>query len=117
MQLEKREDEIRYHTQRPSGDGVFKARYRLGAKLDESDPNSLEFFLAERYLLFVDRGKDLYCGQVHHRPYPLQKVELSTVEEGLFAAAGFPAAKGLPEFAHYASGVDVDIFPLLKLSP
>jgi hypothetical protein len=48
--------------------------------------------------------------QVHHQPYPARQATILDVDEGLFQAAGLPPAQGLPAIAHYAEGVDVEIF-------
>jgi uncharacterized protein YqjF (DUF2071 family) len=72
----------------------------------------LEHFFLERYLLYVERKRTLYRGQVHHAPYPAQQVEVLEVRETLSRAAGLPATEGLPALAHYAEGVDVEVFDL-----
>jgi uncharacterized protein len=74
-------------------------------------PGSLEHFLLERYLLYCVAGERLYSGQVHHKPYPAQTAEVLSIEEDLVAAAGLRHSLGAP-LAHFAEGVDVEIFPL-----
>lgn len=75
---------------------------------------TLEYFLAERYLLYsVDRAGQLYRGQVHHRPYPLRQAAVAHLDESLLCAAGLH-----PPEAHchalFSEGVEVDIFPLRR---
>jgi uncharacterized protein YqjF (DUF2071 family) len=73
---------------------------------------TLEYFLAERYLLYsLARGGELRQGRVHHAPYPLQIAEVRTLEESMLAASKIdrPAA---PALAHYARGVSVEVFGL-----
>ena len=76
-------------------------------------PGSLEFFLAERYLLYAAgrRPGSLLRGRVHHSPYPLRPARLLGLEESALAAAGIdrPAA---PPLAHYARRVVVEVFGL-----
>lgn len=80
-------------------------------------PGSLEFFLAERYLLYSAgrrpgaRGPALFRGRVHHDPYPLRRARLVDLEESALAAAGI-ARPGGPPLAHYARRVDVEVFGL-----
>jgi uncharacterized protein len=76
-------------------------------------PGSLEHFLAERYVLYAARGRRLYQGRVHHAPYPLQKARADVLREDLVAAAGLSHPDVAP-LAHYASSVDVEIFPLRR---
>lgn len=52
--------------------------------------------------------------QVHHAPYPLQPATVHSWEESLFAACGIARPDAEP-LAHYASGVDVEIFDLEDL--
>ncbi|MCA9069993.1 MAG: DUF2071 domain-containing protein, partial [Planctomycetaceae bacterium] len=75
MILEHRGDEVIYETCRPSG-VLHKVRYRLGEFLGPSQPDSLEFFFLERYLLFTEHRNKLYEGQVYHTPYPAQAAEV-----------------------------------------
>lgn len=89
---------------------TFVARYRIGEPLGPSRPGTLEHFLLERYLLHVERGGTLWTMQVHHQPYPAQRADVLELREGLCAAAGLPPVPGLPPLAHYAPGVDVEIF-------
>jgi hypothetical protein len=76
---------------------------------------TLEYFLAERYLLYsVSRGGVLSTGQVHHTPYPLQVAQVVSMEESALRAAGIERPD-VPPLAHYASGVDVEVFGLERV--
>jgi uncharacterized protein len=79
-------------------------------------PGSLEFFLAERYILYTQNRNTVFSGQVHHTPYPLQSAELLSLDESLLAAAGFSRPARSP-LAHFAHGVDVDVFRLERAKP
>ena len=89
-----------------------KVRYRPDGEVTPAVPGTLEHFLAERYLLYADRGGGrIQRGQVHHTPYPLQRATVLSWEESIFAAAGIARPAGEP-VAHYAAGVSVDVFDL-----
>jgi uncharacterized protein YqjF (DUF2071 family) len=79
-----------------------------------SKPGTLEHFLLERYLLYARKNGQLYRGQVHHSAYPAQRAELIEMDESLIQAAGFerPAEEPL---IHYASEVNVHVFPLVPV--
>jgi uncharacterized protein YqjF (DUF2071 family) len=77
-------------------------------------PGTLEYFLAERYLLYSRRDGELYRGRVHHEPYPLQASEVLSLDECLLAAAGL-VRPSQPPLAHFAAGVDAEIFALRHL--
>jgi uncharacterized protein YqjF (DUF2071 family) len=79
-----------------------------------SAPGRLEHFLIERYLLYASRRGRLYRGQVHHPPYPVQAAEVRALDETLLNAAGITRPQG-PPLAHFASGVDVEVFGLQRL--
>lgn len=82
---------------RVSGETVFyesfrprsplaKFRYRPAGVFRETEPGSLEFFLAERYVLYsVNSEGRLFSGKVHHVPYATAPAEVS---EWSFQPAG-----------------------------
>ncbi len=80
-----------------------------------SEPGSLSAFLAERYLLYSEARGKLYRGQVHHSPYPLQPAQVFTLADSLVKEAGVSVLDS-PPLAHYADRVDVEIFPLHRVS-
>ena len=103
---------VRYETRRRGAGTRHFVRYRVGRELGACEPGTLEHFLLERYLLFVQRRGQILCGQVYHTPYPAREAEVLEVEDQLVAAAGLPPVAGLPTVAHFSPGVDVEIFPL-----
>jgi len=58
----------------------------------------------------------LFSGQVFHTPYPAQTAFVDEVDTQLIAAAGLPNVDGLPVLSHYSAGVDVEVFPLQRIS-
>jgi len=74
-------------------------------------PGTLDHFLVERYLLYsMDKHHQLHRARVHHQPYPLQRVEVETLEETLVWAAGIRRPDAAP-IRHYAREVSVEIEP------
>jgi uncharacterized protein len=112
MQMEQSGSGIEYLSRRSGNGAVHHLRYEIGEPLGASEPGGLEHFLLERYLLFVRRGGRVLVGQVHHRPYPVQRARVLEVQDELIAAAGLPAVSTPPRWAHYSAGVDVEVFPL-----
>lgn len=83
-----------------------------GGPQGEARPGTLEFFLAERYLLFTELAPGgIARGQVHHRPYPLQTATLQRCDQSLLSAAGINVETP-PAHVLFSPGVTVDIFPL-----
>jgi uncharacterized protein len=102
----------RVHRDAPSAE--FRGRYRPIAPVVESRPGSLEAWLTERYALYTTAGSQLYRGDIHHAPWPLQLAEMELERNTMTLAHGFH----LPEIApllHYAHRQDVLIWPLLRI--
>lgn len=78
-------------------------------------PGTLEWFLAERYLLFsADKRGRIFTGRVHHAPYrvaPLDPAEFRGTPLPI-AWDGFDPPADPPASALAAEPVDVRIFPL-----
>jgi len=94
----------------------LRIRYRAIGPVTPAKPGSLEHFLAERYLLYAYRDGQLYRGRVHHAPYPLQTAEIEGLEETLLSAAGIRRPDA-PPLMHYASELNVRIYPLRTVTP
>jgi uncharacterized protein len=92
----------------------YLIRGRATGKAQPARPGTLEHFLAERYILYAKGRGCLYRGQVYHLPYPLQTAQALTVDETLLAAAGI-VRPDTPPIAHFAAGVDVEVFALQRL--
>ncbi len=87
--------------------------YREKGSPEASVPGTLEYFLAERYLLYAHRRDRLWSGRVYHKPYPLQEAEVELCDDRLMLLSGFSPTNRAPDLAHYASGVQVDVYPLM----
>ena len=86
--------------------------YAPGAELPQPEPDSLEFFLLERYRLYSPAPDGLRRGAVFHEPYPLCRAELTAWDENLLALDGFTPTGRPPDHVLMSRGVDVRIFPL-----
>jgi uncharacterized protein YqjF (DUF2071 family) len=93
---------------RGARDARLEVTWRLGDAMEPSRPGTLDWFLVERYLLYVARRGHLYRTRVRHRPYPLRHVTVDGIAETLRRAAGLPAPT-VPALVQYSPGVDVDI--------
>jgi uncharacterized protein len=116
MMLSRDGGRITYRMQRRRSAARLHVVYEPDEWLGPSRPDTLDHFLVERYLLFVQRGNRLWCGQVHHEPYAVQRVRVMQSDETLLEAAGLPAGEG-PPLAHFVRGVDVEVFRLTPAGP
>lgn len=111
------EGAVRYTSdRRGAGAARLRVRYTPAGPTGVAPPGSLEYFLAERYVLYTAGRGGLYRGRVHHRPYPLQPARVEGLEETLLAAAGLTRPEEAP-LAHYAREVSAEVFPLERLAP
>jgi hypothetical protein len=101
---------IDYRTTRTHHGARLNVRFRPGAALGPSAPDTLQHFLLERYFLFNLRKGAVWKGHVHHVPYPARECEVLSIDESLTRGAGLPASSGAPETVHFSDGVEVEVF-------
>ena len=92
--------------------------YRPAGPGRAAEPGSLEFFLVERYTLFAHAARPgrLYAGRVAHAPYQVAGAEAPVWDDGMMRLAGFDPAGRPPEHRCTAATVNVEIFPLRRVS-
>lgn len=79
-------------------------------------PDSLEFFLLERYCLFAfDNRRRLFRGFVRHSPYLVRPLRVRQHDAHLFAASPFRAPASPPMHVVGSAGVDVAIYPIEEI--
>ncbi len=103
---------IHYRSQRRGQAHVSEFKYRLKTTTHLAAPGTLEFFLAERYLLFANTPRGLRSGRVHHAPYPLAEVELEAWDADLFRLNDYPVPNRPPDHIIGSPGVTVKVYPL-----
>ncbi len=55
----------------------------------------------------------MHSGQVSHKPYPAQRATVLSLKQTMLEAVGLPKTDRPPDYAHYATGVDVEVFPMM----
>ncbi len=97
----------------PEG-GQFQSTfvYKAEKATFTADPESLEFFLTERYALFSKQGNSIALGRIHHEPYPLTRVGVSQWDTQLLEVNGLVNLNRAPDHAIFSPGVDVEVFML-----
>jgi uncharacterized protein YqjF (DUF2071 family) len=111
IQLEQAGKIIDYDLERSQDEAQFHATWTIGRDLPEAEPETLEFFLVERYCLYSTDGSRLYRSRIHHRPWPLQEARLSSLSSTMIEADGLPEPASEP-LLHYAEALEVGIWPL-----
>jgi uncharacterized protein YqjF (DUF2071 family) len=100
---------IQYQCRRSGKDGVSSFDYTLSPAARHAVPGTLDFFLAERYVLFANTQRGLHIGYVHHTPYPLCEAAVAGFDQLPFAWDEFEAADRPPDHIIGSAGVDVRI--------
>jgi uncharacterized protein YqjF (DUF2071 family) len=89
----------------------FEATWTVGADFPQPPPDSLDFFLVERYCLYTSDGGKLYRCRIFHKPWPLQQASLSKYKSSMMEANGLPSPAELP-LLRGGGPVNVEIWPL-----
>ena len=92
----------------PANAGI---RYRpIEGPAAPAKAGTIEHFLVERYILYAeDRDRQLWRARVHHQPYPLQKADVTHLEETLVWASKIRRPEA-PALRHYAREVNVKVY-------
>ena len=117
MSLQQQGDSIDYSSSRIQKDAppaAFRGRWTVGESLPTADPESLEFFLTERYCLYSISDEQLYRCRIHHAPWPLRAASVGDFDSSMLEALGVPTPSNAP-LLHYAEELKVDIWPLLRV--
>ena len=112
-----RGDWIDYFFRRRGTSAPAHFRHRGSGENRPTKPESLEFFLLERYYLFAYRRTTgtLLRGQVAHAPYRFRDVELADFSALPAQLDGFDEISGAPDHTCIVDGFDVDIFAQEKV--
>lgn len=90
---------------------IFK--YKAGDLIGPASPESLEFFLLERYLLFSSRKKGgLFKVLVHHEPYQMYEPLIEYASDQPLIWNGLLPMQKNPLHRMVSKGVNVDVFPI-----
>ena len=113
ISLNSRDNTVAYGSTREGAEtpADFEATWTVGADLPQPPPDSLDFFLVERYCLYTFDGGKLYLCRIFHKPWPLQQASLSTYKSSMMEANGLPSPVGDP-LLHSGGPVNVEIWSL-----
>jgi uncharacterized protein YqjF (DUF2071 family) len=107
---------IHYTCQRKSPDIREAAfEYAPPTQAAPAAPDTLEWFLVERYILFSsNRKNEIFCGRVHHSPYQIASADCASWSAEPLRWEGFSMPDHPPASLLTATPVDVEIFPLRR---
>jgi uncharacterized protein YqjF (DUF2071 family) len=93
----------------------FEAVWTQGAPLPQATPDSLEFFLTERYCLYTVWSERLYRARIFHPPWSLCRAALVSYSSTMLETHGLPTPSGRPLLHHQAVPLHVEIWPLQEI--
>jgi uncharacterized protein YqjF (DUF2071 family) len=117
MTLQQQGETITYsstRTHKAAPPAEFHATWNIGEALEPSTPESLAFFLTERYCLYAAHKEKLHRLRIFHPIWPLRRARLSSFHSTMVESLGVPTPVGEP-LLHYAEELKVDIWPLVKM--
>ena len=92
-----------FEARRSDGAGSFSASYRGVGPAAPAEPDTLEYFLAERYCLYA--GDGAVRAEIHHPPWPLQAAEAHVEQAGIS-----PVPLDCEPICHFAARQDVVVW-------
>ena len=113
MKAESAGEEIVHRSLRHDAAAEFRGRYRPVAPVELRKPGTLEHWLSERYCLYTAHKSEVYRGEIHHVPWPLQDASAHISVNSLASAAGIVLPDANPVL-HFAKRLDVLVWPLRR---
>jgi uncharacterized protein len=86
MRVNRSKDWIMYDSKRTDRRGEpaqFRANYRPTGEVFHAQPDSLEYFLTERYCLLLEDDGTPHCVDIHHPQWPLQRGEVQILKNSM----------------------------------
>jgi len=118
MQCQRVDDTIHYYSHRTHHSTLsadFVAPYRPIGPVTYSRPDTLVHWFTERYCLYTVANKQVYRGDIHHLPWPLQAAELDITRNTMAHSHNIPLPDTHP-LLHYANRQEVLAWPLQVVS-
>jgi uncharacterized protein YqjF (DUF2071 family) len=95
---------------------LFSCVWEVGDKLPQSEPDSLEYFLTERYCLYSHRKGSLWRGRIFHEPWALREatIETGSLQSSMLEAIGL-TEQGDEPIVHYAESIETEAWGLERV--
>jgi len=113
MSAEQRDGVIHYSSHRYCGHAEFKSHYCPVKEVRFADRGSIEHWFTERYCLYTTHRGQVYRGEIHHAPWPLQEAEAELETNTIAPASAISPPRG-PAHLLFARKLDVLIWPLAR---
>jgi uncharacterized protein len=118
MSIERQDRTIHFtsrRTHRHAASAEFEASWTVGDRLAQPEPDSLDFFLIERYCLYTARKGKLYRARIFHRPWPLHAARLLSCRSTMLEAQGLHSPEAEPLLHQQGDPLRVQIWPPVRV--
>jgi uncharacterized protein len=120
MQADESSGKVEFTSRRKNTDAANTTTFSFAPadqRVNMASPRSLEFFLAERYLLFsrAQRTGKLYSARVHHAPHPLVNVTLEKWDQHMLELNDLVTAARPPDHQMLSLQVDTTIYSIEEI--
>lgn len=119
MKLEESGESVTFTSRRTDSAGAgakFDATWTRGKTLPRPTPESLEFFLVERYCLYAARGERIYRARIFHQPWSLRGAVVDSLSSTIGESHGIELPAN-PALVHaQADPLAVEVWPLKEVS-
>lgn len=106
MEVRSANGRISYRSRRPDGSAEVAVRYEPVGDTFQAARGSLEHFLTERYALYVVlKNRSVIRGDIHHRPWDLQRAEAELSRNTVAETEGI-RLPDIPPLLHYSARQD-----------
>lgn len=120
MHLHKVGDTVHYtshRTHRNAPPAEFHGTYTPAGPVYTAVQGTIDYWLTERYALYTsDQRGQVYIGEIHHVPWPLQPATAHFTQNDVTAASNITLPPQAP-LLHFAQQLDVVVWPLRKVAP
>ncbi|UKS29784.1 DUF2071 domain-containing protein [Paenibacillus sp. HWE-109] len=94
----------------------FTAAYKPTSEVRLAVPETLEYWLTERYCLYCsDHNGSLYRGEIDHEPWPLQSAQ-ATIQTNTVPLSFGIVLPNTPPILHFAKKLQVKVWLLEQIS-
>jgi uncharacterized protein YqjF (DUF2071 family) len=101
---------IHYDSGRRGSAADFCGKYRPTKDVRLREKGSIEHWLTERYCLYTTHRGQVYHGDIHHQPWPLQDAE-AEIKTNTVAASAEISLPATAPLLHFAKRLEVLIWP------
>jgi uncharacterized protein YqjF (DUF2071 family) len=104
---------IHYDSHRRDGAADFQGQFQPITDVRFRQKGSIEHWLTERYCLYTTHRGQVYRGDIHHQPWPLQDAE-AEIETNTVAVDAEIFLPAMAPLLHFAKRLEVLIWPLRR---